>query len=151
MTQSTDKTEYLDESTRGGLERVLDVILPGTETLPSGRDASVHQEWLDRVLAAEPRLFDALRRVGDAAAAGSSCTLSDIQSWAGDDLESVIFAVQAAYYMSPVAKKAHRYPGQVRRPIAQATPEESWSEELMAPVINRGPIYVPTPSQIGVE
>lgn len=150
MTQSTDKAAYLEESTRGGLERVLDVILPGTETLPSGREAGIHKEWLDRVLTAEPRLVGPLRRVGDAASSSPSCTLSDIERWAGDDVESVIFAVQAAYYMSPAVKTAHRYPGQVRRPIAQATPEESWSEELAAPVIDRGPIYVPTPSQSGI-
>ncbi|MFF9040588.1 hypothetical protein ACF090_34570 [Streptomyces sp. NPDC014892] len=135
----------LDEHARSGLAKVADVLLPGTGKLPSARSVGVHEVWLDRVLAADPRLIDPLKAVGAAAAAGDSCTLEEIEAWAGPDIEVVVFALTSAYYISPAVLEALGYPGQVRRPISQATPEEAYSEELLAPVRERGPIYVPTP------
>ncbi len=139
------RVELIDQRTREGLGRILDVLIPGTATLPSGREVGAHQEWLDRALEAEPRLLDAVQRVGSAAAAEESLTLAGFETMGGDDADQVVFVLQAAFYMSPAAMKALRYPGQVRRPISEATPEEVWSEELLAPVVARGSIYVPTP------
>lgn len=139
----------IDPRTREGLARILDLLLPGTRTLPSGREIGAHEEFLDRVLDASPRLAAPVRRIGDVAAEHESCNLADLQQWAGDELESVVFALQAAYYMAPRVMQAHHYPGQTRRPIAQATPDEVCSENLLAPVVRRGPIYVPTPPHSG--
>lgn len=135
----------LDERARSGLATVADALLPGTDKLPSGRSVGAHDMWLDRVLAADPRLVSAVTAVGTAAAGRDSCTLQDIEAWAGSDVESVVFALTSAYYIAPPVLEALGYPGQVRRPISQATADERYSEELIAPVRERGPIYVPTP------
>jgi hypothetical protein len=135
----------LDGHVRSGLAKVADAILPGTGKLPSGRSVGVHEVWLDRVLVADPRLVDPVKAVGAAAAAIDSCTIEEIEGWADLDIESVVFALTSAYYIVPAVLDELGYPGQVRRPISQATPEESYSEELLAPVRERGPIYVPTP------
>jgi hypothetical protein len=145
VTAEVEPQARIGNRAREGIARVLDLLLPGTETLPSGREVGAHDELLDRVLVASPRLLEPVRRLGDIAAEHESFSLDDAQRWAGEQLELAVFALQAAYYMAPVVMQAHNYPGQVRRPIAQATPEEVWSEDLINPVIRRGPIYLPTP------
>ena len=135
----------LSETTRSGLAQVLDVLLPGTDTLPSGSAVAAQGELLDRVLRADPRLEPVIRRVGDLAAGAQSCTFADIQAWAAAETEQLVFALHSAYYMSTDVRRALGYPGQQRRPIALATPEEQCSDELIAPVVDRGAVYVPTP------
>jgi len=145
MTIKIQHKVYLDDATREGLASILDLILPGTAALPSGRTTQAHRELLDLVLQADPTLGGCLRAAGEAAAATGSCTLDDLQAWVGEDDERVVFALNAAYYMSSEVRTALGYPGQSRRPIAQATPDEVASDELVAPVLERGPAYVPTP------
>lgn len=146
MTAETQHPAFLDASDRRGIERVVDVLLPGTEQVPSGCEVGVHSEWLDRVLGADPRLIEVVRTVAGKAASSRHCTLSDIEAWADGRVEDVVFALNSAYYMSPRVQAALGYPGQARRPVTEATPEELCSDELIAPVLQRGPIYVATPS-----
>lgn len=144
-TQIEPRREELGQELREGLARVADVLLPGTGQLPSGRKVNVHLELLDRVLEADPRPLEILRVLGARAGAVDRCTLRDLETWAGGDIEDVVFAFNAAYYMAPAVLSALRYPGQTRRPVAQATPEELCSDELLEPVRQRGAIFVPTP------
>jgi len=137
----------LDDRLREGLARVLDWLLPGTQALPSGRAVQAHEHLLDLVLRADPTLLECVTDVADRAASVDACTLDDLAQWAGEDTERVVFALQAAYYMSSDVRTALGYPGQGRRPVAQATPEETASDDLVAPVLARGAIYVPTPAE----
>lgn len=145
MTAESSEGHTIDDTCRGGLAVVADVLLPGTEQLPSGRDVACHEELMDRVLDIDTSLRPVVERVGRRAAAHGSCSLDDLMTWAEDDVEHLVRAFNLAYYMAPAVMQALRYPGQNRRPIADATPEERWDEELIAPVRARGPIYVPTP------
>jgi hypothetical protein len=145
MTMELQADLNLSDAARSGLARVLDVLLPGTDTLPSGRSMAAQDELLDRVLTADPRLQPVVRRVGGLAAAAETCTLADVETWAGAETEQLVFALHAAYYLSKDVRRALGYPGQERRPITLATSEEVCSDQLIAPVIDRGPIYVPTP------
>ncbi|MEU0190963.1 hypothetical protein ABZ250_13990 [Streptomyces afghaniensis] len=135
----------IEDTIRNGLALIIDVLLPGTETLPSGRAIGAHLEPLDQVLQADPQLEPLVIRVGELAAASETCSFGDIERWAGEDLEQVVFALHSAYYMSRDVRSALEYPGQARRPIALATPEEVCSDDLVAPVLARGAVYVPTP------
>ncbi|MFF0227177.1 hypothetical protein [Streptomyces sp. NPDC004629] len=143
--QRTQRKNMIDDRTRGGLASILDVLLPGTEQLPSGRAVGAHLELLDKALEADPRLEPAVTRAGERAAASQTCTFADIERWTGKDLEQVVFALHSAYYMSSEVRSALGYPGQARRPITLATPEELCSDELVAPVLARGAVYVPAP------
>ncbi|MER8001030.1 hypothetical protein [Streptomyces sp. NPDC095613] len=143
--QQIQRKASIDDRARGGLASILNVLLPGTERLPSGRAVGAHLELLDTVLEADLRLEPAVARAGDLAAASETCTFADIERWVGEDLEQLVFALHSAYYMSSEVRSALGYPGQARRPIALATPEEVCSDELVAPVLARGAVYVPTP------
>ncbi|WPB89261.1 hypothetical protein [Streptomyces malaysiensis] len=143
--QQIQRTISIDDRTRGGLATILDVLLPGSEKLPPGRVVGAHLELLDKVLEADPRLEPVVTRTGELAAGSDTCTFADIGRWAGEDLEQLVFALHSAYYMSGEVRSALGYPGQARRPIALATPEEVCSDELVAPVLARGAVYVRTP------
>ncbi len=144
-TTDNDVTEI--DSARPGLALLVDVLLPGTDTLPSGREVGAHERLLDQVLAADPALaapvIAAGRRAGDAI----SVTLDDVQIWDAETREPVVFALTAAYYMSSAVYKALKIPLPGPRPIRQATEDEKYSEELLAPVRSRGAIYVGAPTR----
>jgi hypothetical protein len=141
----TEPSSRLEADAREGVAVVLDVLLPGTAALPSGRAVGAHRELLDRVLAADPTLEAVVTLAGERAWQHGSCSLGDLSTWAGEDLERVVFALHAAYYLSPDVRAALGYPGQGRRPIGLATAEERVDDELIAPVLARGPLFVPTP------
>jgi hypothetical protein len=145
MTMQTRGKIPIEDKTREALATILDTLLPGTETLPSGRAVGAHLDLLDRVLEADPRLQAAVTKAAELAVGSQTCTIADLERWSGDHLEQVIFSLNSAYYMSSEVRAALGYPGQGRRPVALATPDEMCSDELVAPVLARGDIYVPAP------
>ena len=135
----------LDDVARAGLTIVVDILLPGTEALPSGNAVGAHLELLDRTINADPRLVPDVVEYGRWAAEARPHCLKDALDWDARRIEKVVFALTAAYYMSSQVRRALRYPGQVQRPVSAATPDQKVSDELLAPVLGRGPIYVSTP------
>ena len=148
MISKQASTAAIDEGVRRGLALIIDVVLPGTSMLPAGRDVGAHSDLLDRTLAADPRLVRAVVDFGRQAAAAGTVTLEDMLAWSESDCEHVVFALTASYYMSTDVRRALNYPGQMRRPIADATADEKHTDELLAPVVERGPVYVPVPERL---
>ncbi|MBB6627579.1 hypothetical protein H5V45_09615 [Nocardioides sp. KIGAM211] len=137
---------FIDENARIGLGRLLDTLLPGTGTLPPARDVADYFELLERVFRADPTLvapvLDVARRSVEIV---GELTVKMLESWGTDQAETVARALHSAYYMSTVVMGALHYPGQGRRPISAATPEERADDELLAPVRERGSIFVDGP------
>ena len=142
MTRPGVNVTLIGSDVREGLGRLVDLLLPGTDRLPAGRAVGAHSDLLDRVLNADPTLAPVVVELGRRAAETPSFGISDVQSWSEDGAEALAFSLTAAYYMSPDVLRALGYPGQQRRPIAQATADEVCSEELLAPVRDRGAIYI---------
>lgn len=139
----------MEPQARAGARHVIEALLPGADGMPSGLEVGIENELIDRVLAADPKLVPVVLRVCTRAGAESApAELEPFLAWCGDDAEQVAFAINAAYYMAPAVWEAIGYPGQGRQPIARATPEQVVSDGLIAPVVERGPIYVPTPAAI---
>jgi hypothetical protein len=130
----------LDEL-RDALGALTDLLLPGTERLPAGRSVGAHSELLDCVLAADPGLIESVLEVGKQVSQHDSVTLDDLESWEKKSMNSAIFALTAAYYMSRQVQRALDYPGIGPHPISETTPEETFSDELLAPVRDRGPRF----------
>lgn len=146
MNLTTEHAGDLGVDVRDGLGLLVDLLLPGTDTMPAGREVGADGELIDRVLDADPTLRDVVIGFGRRAAEAGEVTLADLESWSTtNDCERVVFALTAAYYLSPRAKRAIGYPGQERRPVAEAKPDEVVTDELLAPVRERGTIFVPTP------
>lgn len=145
MTAHIARHADVTSEVRAGLAAVSEVVLPGTDPLPSGIEVGAHLELLDRVLAADPALTEAVVAVGSRAARDGCPALADMPDWEPQHCESAVFALTAAYYLSRQVLRALDYPGLGPRPIALATSDEVVSEDLLAPVRNRGPIFVPAP------
>jgi len=145
MTADIAPQHDVTDDVRAGLAAVSAVVLPGTDRLPSGLDVGAHLDLLDRVLAADPALTVAVVTVGRRAAHDGCPALADMPEWEPAHCESAVFALTAAYYLSREVLRALDYPGVGPRPIALATPDERVSDDLLAPVRDRGPIYVPAP------
>jgi hypothetical protein len=143
MTMTHENSAQFDESALTGLDRLLDLLLPGTSTLPAGVKVVDYLSLLGRVFDADPNLVAPVvayaQRAGNAT---DGLTLEDIESWGADEVDTVVQALHSAYYMSTEVMRALHYPGQGRYPISAATPEEQVSDDLLAPVRDRGPVYV---------
>jgi len=144
---SAQTNNLLDETSRSGIAIVMDVLLPGTETLPAATAVGAQDGLLDLVLEADPSLLPLVRETGTRSAAAGCCTFTDLESWMGEDLERLAFALHAAYYMSSEVRSRLAYPGQGRYPVSLATPDQLCSDALIEPVIDRGDIYIPTPAE----
>ena len=135
----------LSANAREGIVTILDALIPGTDILPSGREVEAHLSLLDRALVADPSLLPLIEEAALRASTESTISVRMLQDWFSDDAERIVFTLHAAYYMSPAVRAALDYPGQQRFPISEATPDQLCSDELIDPVISRGPIFIPTP------
>jgi len=138
----TSRAQRLSDQCAPGLPAIRRTLLPGTALLPPGEQGGAPLGLLDRVVDADPSLAEMLERAGLRGGETTGRDLDGVLDWLGDSAERVVFALHAAYYMAPEVRAALGYPGQQRRPVAEAAPDQRVSDALLAPVLERGPIYV---------
>lgn len=132
----------LDQAARKVLAGLADVLIPAREGFPSASEAGVAGDGLDRVLDARPDLVAGLERVlGAAGGRDPAAVMVELQ--AKDQAGFAVLAelVPGAYFMNPRVRALFGYHGQGPRPIEPG----SDYDDLIQPVIERGPIYRPTP------
>lgn len=127
---------------RDGMAILADIVLPGTNRLPSGRSVGVHADLLDRVVQADPGLTPAIIAAAKRVMDTGATSIDDLEAWEPETREPVIFALNAGYYMSRAVHRALNYPGLTPHSISNVRPDESCSDELLAPVLERGAVYV---------
>ena len=136
----------LSESQRRRLAGLADGLITGGAGLPSASGADVHAVWIDRTLAARPDLvptvLDVLDRPGSVAEVLAALWDSDRPKF-----DAFALAVSGSYLINPQIRQALGFPG----PVPAKTPAfpdeaESYLEDgILDVVIQRGPIYRPTP------
>jgi hypothetical protein len=141
-------SETFDDISRARFLAIADVLIPEAEGMPSASQAGVGGEVLDRALALRHDLKEDVLRglnavVGEAPAASAQRLYeSDPSAFAAIGLLAA-----ACYYMIPHVRELVGYPGQERRTYdPDATPEYVKNGALQA-VLDRGPIYRPTPGR----
>ena len=149
MNESIDVHPTVSDSTRSALETIGDHLIPEAHGMPSAGSMGVGRGQLDAVLASRPDLAPLLER------ALAAADLDDIDGFVAaleaDDPEAhgaVTLAIVAGYYMHPKVHELIGYPGQVPKDVQRLSEREIYQEGLMdlaAKVIERGPIYRPTP------
>ena len=129
---------------RAALAALADVLIPAGEGFPSASQAGVADEGLDQVLAVRPDLSAGLRSILQRA--GSRVPAEVIAELQGTDPAGfgvLAEIVPGAYFLNPKVREAIGYGGQTPRPI---DPRPDYLEEgLLQSVIDRGPVYRPTP------
>jgi len=125
---------------------IADVLIPEAEGMPSATQVDVHKDVLDRVVELRADLRPAFFRGLNAAkgkdpqAAAEALNKSDPEA-----LGAIGLLASAAYYMQPKVRQLIGYPGQENRELdSDATPDYV-ANGMLQQVIDRGPIYRPTP------
>jgi hypothetical protein len=123
---------------------LADLLIPAGPDFPSASEAGVAQQGLDDVLAVRPDLRDPLSdllfRANGRAPADF---LQEIQINDPAAFGLLAELVPGAYFLNPGVRAKLNYDGQSGRPIE---PGEDYLEDgLLQSVIDRGPVYRPTP------
>jgi hypothetical protein len=138
--------QMLDEQARAIFLAIADVLIPETLGMPSASQVDVGGPVLDRLLALRPDLEEAFFR-GVLVAAGKD-SASAVQALNRDDpkaLTAIGLLASAAYYMDPRVRELIGYPGQEKRTYDPDATPEYITNGMLQVVIDRGPIYRPTP------
>ncbi|MDF1734682.1 MAG: hypothetical protein P1U37_05310 [Minwuia sp.] len=133
----------LSATQRASLDAIADVLIPAALGMPCFTGAGDVAAMVDHVMALRPELTEGLKqaldRVGegeDAAAAAERLNQED-----PGGLATIGLVASSAYYMMPEVRRIMGYRGQEQRP-ATAEEENDWMrDDLLQPVIDRGPIY----------
>ena len=135
------------EHLRARLARIADGLIPGTEEMPAPSDLDIGGRQLDLVLASRPDLADGLRRALEAGG-----DVGDAIAWAetlaGHDPaahEALVTAIVAGYYLHPEVQAQLGYPGQAGEVVRADAYPDFVHEGQLERVLERGPIYRPTP------
>ncbi len=136
----------LDDALRRTFLAIADVLIPEAEGMPMASQVGVGGDILDRMLALRPDLREAFLR-GLRAAAGKPPAAA-AETLNRDDpaaLGAIGLVASAGYYMSPRVRALIGYPGQESRPADPDVTPEYVANGMLQQVIDRGPIFKPTP------
>lgn len=137
----------ITDTRRATFAGIADVLIPAFEGMPSASSVEVHGKMLDHVVSLRPDLVENLLRGLDAAAGKApEVAANDLNKADPAALSAIGLAASAGYYMTPQVRALIGYPGQQSRPVADpdATPEYV-SNGMLQQVVDRGPIFRPTP------
>ena len=133
--------ESKDRSTLAGL---ADVLIPASAGFPSATQVGVAAEGLDQVLAVRPDLAKPLKVILQSAKGRNPAeVVAQLQDENPASFAALAEIVAGAYFMNPQVRVAIGYHGQVPQPLASRP--DHLNDGLLQPVIDRGPIYRPTP------
>lgn len=142
---SVSENEELTPERRETFRKISGVLIPATPTMPSAAEVGV-QSAVDHLLDLRPDLKKAFFRGLDA------CAGDDAEAVArrvNDDdplaLAAIGLLASAAYYFDPKVKELIGYPGQAPRTYDVTTPPKALTNGQLQRVIDRGPIFRPTP------
>lgn len=136
----------LEATERTTLAGLADLLIPAGAGFPSASEAGVAAEGLDRLLEFRPDLGPGLKRLLTAAAGRSPAEVLDSLR-ASDPMGFGVLAeiVPGAYFLNEQVRRQLGYAGQNARPI---DPHPDYLDEgLLQSVLDRGPIYRPTPAR----
>ena len=136
----------LDDNLETTFFSIADVLIPAAEGMPCASRAEGASDILRRILALRPDLKEnflrgvrwSVRESPEAAAR----TLQKIDPAAYAAIGTV---AAAGYYMSPEVRTLIGYPGQEKRSFESDAAPEYVANGMLQAVIDRGPIYRPTP------
>lgn len=136
----------LDDTLRRTFLAIADVLIPEAEGMPAASQIGIGGDILDRMLALRPDLREGFLR-GLRAAAGRSA-VEAAEALNRDDpaaLGAIGLVASAGYYMSSKVRALIGYPGQESRPADPDITPEYVANGMLQQVIDRGPIFKPTP------
>lgn len=137
----------LTHDERARLGAIADVLIPRAFGMPSGTDADIQGEYIDHVFEVRPDLLETVR----AGLAGLPDelpeTFESLEALGLASLRSLADAITAAYFINP---DVARLVGYRKRSVIPIRFDEDL-DDLVTQVVERGPIYRPTPPLAATE
>jgi hypothetical protein len=136
-----------DAGQRARLAGLVDRLIPGGAGLPAASAVDVHEAWIDRVLTARPDLAPVVESV--LAEPGDGQELLDrVKAERPEEFGHFAYAVAGAYLINPRIRRLLGYPAAApaRNPAMEDEAEAYLEDGILDRVIERGPIYRPTPT-----
>ncbi|MEO1194279.1 MAG: hypothetical protein AAFY02_21185 [Pseudomonadota bacterium] len=136
------------DNQRAAFATLADLLIPAAEGMPSATQVALQGAPLERVIELRPDLRPAFFRALKAAdtedpkAALDSLALEDAEAFS-----TLGLVASAAYYMQPEVRRLIGYPGQENRLVEETYEPEYVTNGRLQQVIDRGPIYRPTPKR----
>ncbi len=135
----------LTDNERRAFCAIADTLIPASGKMPSFSQSAAQPLHVDRVLGLRPELLADLKSALTLAAESADPT--DTVEWLNREHPAALgiigLVASSAYYLDPAIRKKLGYAGQQHRPAT--ADEEHDYEDLLQPVIDRGPIYRSTP------
>ena len=133
---------------RRRLAGLADRLIAGGAGMPSASEAETHGVWMARALAARPDLasivLDVINQDGEPGE-----VLDGLRERDRPKFDAFAFAVSGAYLINPRVRKLLGFPGPApaKNPAFPDEAESYLEDGILEVVIQRGPIYRPTPSE----
>lgn len=137
----------LDAKRRAALNAIADELIPAALGMPcfsaAGEAAGEVDAMVDHVLSLRPELLDGLTGALDHVTSGEdpADAARRLNSADPDGLATIGLVASSAYYMMPKVRRIMGYRGQEQRPATAAEENDWMQDDLLQPVIDRGPIY----------
>ena len=137
----------VDAGMRATLRGLADVLLPAQHRMPAASAVDVAGEGLDRVLAARPDLAAPLASVlATATGREPAAEVGRLRAQDQAGFLALASACLGAYYLDPGVRGLIGYPGQEPSLPDPGEADRDLGDDLLAPVLARGPVYRPTPA-----
>jgi hypothetical protein len=138
----------LTSASRNRLAEIADQLIPETDGMPAASSVGVSDRQLEVVMRSRPDLLEPLRRVLDVSFSGSAMEfLESVVTTDPQGHEALVLTILGGYYSSEQVVRLLGYPGQNAAVVALDTYPPYVAEDLLAAVVERGPIFRPTPDE----
>jgi hypothetical protein len=143
----SDET-VIDDELRAVFAGLADVLIPAGAGMPSGGEVALERGALEAVLGIRPDVVEGLAALLDGArGADPSAEVDRLRADDADGFQLLTTVVAGGYFLDDGVREALGYRGQQAVPIEHQTPPDYEQDGLLASVIERGPIYRPTPPE----
>jgi len=139
-------TDGIGAELRTVFARLADVLIPEGAGMPSGGEVALERGALDAVLELLPDVVAGL--AGLLRAAADAAPAAEVERLRAEDeagFQLLTTVVAGGYFLDQGVRDALGYRGQEAVPIVPVDPPDYERDGLLASVIERGPIYRPTP------
>jgi hypothetical protein len=136
----------IDAELRAVFAGLADVLIPAGEGMPSAGEVALERGALDAVLAVRPDVTDDL--VALLEAARETDPAAEVERLRAEDeggFGLLTTVVGGGYFLDEGVREAIGYRGQEAVPIEHLDPPDYERDGLLASVVERGPVYRPTP------
>lgn len=138
----------ITERQRQTLAGLADELIPASDAMPSASQVGVAGPLLDGVLSVRDDLFDDLVSILDAAEGRDPKTeIARLRAAGSGEFDTLAFVVAGGYLMDLKVAQLLNYPFQEALPVDPYDYMRAIEDGLLDPVIERGPIYRPTPPE----